>query len=81
MRAGVETRRPPLLLGRTPQQVAQAGYDGFMARKRVVIPGIGNKFVSLLPRLLPRGMMLKVIESYQRDRGRRAENRKKRPKF
>jgi len=81
LRAGIENRKPSPFLARTAEQVAQAGYDGFMARKRVVIPGIGNKFVSLLPRLLPRGMMLKVIESYQRDRGRRAENRRKRPKF
>jgi len=81
MRAGVETRKPSWLLGRTTEQVAQAGYDGFMARKRVVIPGIGNKFVSFLPRLLPRSLVLKTIEGYQRGRGRRAENRKKRPKF
>jgi len=81
MRAGVDTKEPSWLLRRSAQQVAQAGYDGFMARKRVVIPGIGNKFVSFLPRLLPRGLMLKTIESYQRGRGRRAENRKKRPKF
>jgi len=81
MRAGVDTKEPSWLLRRSAQQVAQAGYDGFMARKRVVIPGIGNKFVSFLPRLLPRGLMLKTIESYQRGRGRRAENWKKRPKF
>ncbi len=80
MRAGVDTKEPSWLLRRSAQQVAQAGYDGFMARKRVVIPGIGNKFVSFLPRLLPRGLVLKTIESYQRGRGRRAENRKKRPK-
>ena len=81
MRAGIDTRAPSRLLGRTAQQVAQAGYDGFMARKRVVIPGFGNKFISFLPRLLPRGLMLRTIESYQRGRGRRAENWKKRPKF
>jgi short-subunit dehydrogenase len=81
MRAGIDAKEPSRLLSRTAEQVAQAGYDGFMARKRVVIPGIGNKFVSLLPRLLPRGLMLRTIESYQRGRGRRAENRKKRPKL
>ena len=81
MRAGIDTRAPSRLLSRTAQQVAQAGYDGFMARKRVVIPGFGNKFISFLPRLLPRGLMLKTIEGYQRGRGRRAENWKKRPKF
>ena len=80
MRAGVDARPPSRLLGRTAQEVAQAGYDGFMARKRVVVPGFGNKFVSFLPRILPRSMVLRTIESYQQGRGRRAESRKKRPK-
>jgi short-subunit dehydrogenase len=77
MRAGVYMKRPPPLLGRTPEQVAQAGYDGFMAGKRLVIPGFGNKVMSLVPRLLPRGTMLNILDSYQRGRGRRAENWRK----
>ena len=48
-----------------------------MKGKRVVIPGFGNKVVSSLPRFLPRGMVLRVLESYQRDRGRRAEGWRK----
>ena len=77
-RAPASTRgshRP--LLGRTAEQVAQAGYDGFMKGKRVVIPGLGNKVVSSLPRFLPRGMVLRVLGSHQRDRGRRAEGWRK----
>jgi len=77
LRAGLDLKSPPPLLGRTADQVAQAGYDGFMAGKRLVIPGVGNKIVSLLPKLLPRGLVLRTLESYQRDRGRRAENRRK----
>ena len=80
LRAGVDKTPPPLLLRRTADQVAQAGYDGFMARKRIVIPGAGNKVMSFLPRLLPRGLMVRVIDRYQRGRGRRAEDWKKRPK-
>ena len=57
------------LLARTPETVAQAGYDGFMAGKRLVIPGFGNRLVSFLPRLLPRGMVFRAIERYQRGRG------------
>jgi short-subunit dehydrogenase len=76
-RAGVDTRPPSPLLRRTAEQVAQAGYDGFMAGKRVVIPGVGNKFVSMLPRFLPRGMVLRTLESYQRNRGRRADGWRK----
>ena len=76
-RAGVERRPPSPLLGRTAEQVAQAGYDGFMAGKRVVIPGFGNKIVSFLPRFLPRVLVLRAIESYQRNRGRRADGWRK----
>jgi short-subunit dehydrogenase len=77
MRAGIDARRPSRLLDRTADQVAQAGYDGFMAGKRLVIPGVGNKIVSLMPKLLPRGLVLKTLESYQRGRGRRAEGWRK----
>jgi short-subunit dehydrogenase len=79
VRAGVSTRTPPLL-GRTAAQVAQAGYDGFMAGRRVVIPGFGNKVMSFLPLLLSRGVMLKLLASYQRNRGRRADGWQRRPK-
>ena len=78
LRAGLKSKPPPVLLGRTADQVAQAGYDGFMAGKRLVIPGTGNKVMSFLPRLLPRGLMLSLLDSYQRDRGRRAEGWRKR---
>src|SRR5436305_7009790 len=77
VRAGLDMKSPPPLLGRTAEQVAQAGYDGFMAGKRLVIPGFGNKVVSAAPRFLPRGLLLRMIESYQRDRGRRAEGWRK----
>jgi short-subunit dehydrogenase len=80
MRAGIDSRSPPPLLGRTAEQVAQAGYDGFMAGKRIVIPGFANKLVSMLPRFLPRGLVLKTIASYQRGRGRRAENWQRKPR-
>ena len=80
LRAGLDAKPPSRLLRRSADQVAQAGYDGFMAGKRLVIPGFGNKVVSFLPRLLSRGMVLRTVESYQRGRGRRAENWKRRPK-
>jgi hypothetical protein len=78
-RAGIDSKQPPMLLRRTPDQVAQAGYDGFMAGERLVIPGVGNKLMSMVPRFLPRGLMLQALESYQRGRGRRAENRRRMP--
>src|SRR3954468_19759303 len=79
-RAGIDASPPSRLLGRTAEEVAEAGYAGFMAGKRMVIPGFGNKIVSMLPRLLPRGVMLNRIDSYQRGRGRRGEGWQRRPK-
>src|SRR5207244_7233826 len=77
LRAGLDARRPSRLLARSADQVAQAGYDGFMAGKRLIVPGVGNKIVSLMPKFLSRGLVLKTLESYQRNRGRRAEGWRK----
>jgi short-subunit dehydrogenase len=79
-RAGIGASPPSRLLGRTAQDVAEAGYAGFMAGKRLVIPGIGNKIVSILARLAPRGLVLNAVGSYQNGRGRRAEGWQRRPK-
>src|SRR6185369_7913610 len=79
LRAGIDASSPSRLLGRTAQEVAEAGYDGFMAGKRLVIPGIGNKIVSVLARLAPRGLVLDAVGSYQDKRGRR-EGWQRRPK-
>ena len=78
-RAGVTAKPPPWLLGQTAEQVAKAGYDGFMAGKRLVIPGFGNKVVSFLPRLVPRGFVLATIERYQDKRNPRADGWQRRP--
>ncbi len=73
VRAGIETGVPPLIMRRTPEQVAQAGYDGLMAGERLVIPGIGNKIASMMPRFLPRGLMLQVLELFYRGVQKRPE--------
>src|SRR2546423_6013277 len=77
MRAGIDARRPSPPLRRTTEQVAQAGYDGLLAGTRAERPVGRHKVVSLLPKFLPRGMVLKTLESYQRGRGRRAEGWRK----
>jgi short-subunit dehydrogenase len=78
-RAGVSAKPPPWLLGQTAEQVAQAGYEGFVAGKRLVIPGFANKFMSFLPRILPRSAALSLLERYQDKRGRRADGWQRRP--
>ena len=79
-RAGISARPIGRLRGRTADEVAEAGYRGLMAGRRLVIPGFGNRVVSFLPRLMPRGMMLRTVESYQRGRGIRPDGWKRRPK-
>lgn len=56
-RAGVNGVHYPRGFLRTADQVARAGYHGLMRGRRVVIPGLPNKIVPWLPRLLPRGML------------------------
>jgi short-subunit dehydrogenase len=79
-RAGVSAKRPSFLLRRSAEQVAKAGYEGFMEGRRLVVPGFGNKVVTLLPRLLPRSTVLSTIQSYQRGRDHRGDGWPKRPK-
>jgi uncharacterized protein len=48
-------------LALTAEEVADAGYDAFMRGQRVVVPGIVNKAVTLLTRLLPRRVFLEAV--------------------
>jgi short-subunit dehydrogenase len=57
-RAGVPDNYFPAYLNRSAERVAREGYAGFMGGHRVVVPGKPNRIMTLLPRLLPRGLML-----------------------
>jgi short-subunit dehydrogenase len=48
--------------------VAEEGYRGLMAGKRVVVPGFFNKVVTALPRLVPRAWLLEAVHARQRRR-------------
>jgi uncharacterized protein len=63
-RAGVRggENRYARYLSTSAEHVAQAGYDGLMAGRRLVIPGFTNRLVTLLPRLLPRGAVLRLTD-------------------
>ena len=56
-RAGIPHDYFPSLLARSAERVAREGYAGLMAGRRLVIPGGPNRIVTLLPRLLPRGLI------------------------
>jgi len=57
-RAGLPDNYFPAYLSRSAERVAREGYEGFMGGHRVVVPGKPNRILTLLPRLLPRGLML-----------------------
>src|SRR5205807_6178786 len=47
-RAGITHERSPSLLVRTADEVAEAGYRGLQAGRRLVVPGLGNRLVTML---------------------------------
>jgi hypothetical protein len=61
-RAGVPHNYFPRFLNRSSKRVAREGYAGFMAGQRVVVPGKPNRIITLLPQLLPRALMLAMME-------------------
>ncbi|MBI4274903.1 MAG: SDR family oxidoreductase [Rhizobiales bacterium] len=67
-RAGIRAGAIPHFLARSAGRVADEGYRGLMAGRRLVVPGKLNKVVTLLPRILPRALVLKLTESRQAGR-------------
>lgn len=64
-RAGVTEALAPGSLTQTVETVAEAGFDGLMRNKRTVVPGLGNKVVTLAVRLLPRRLLLRMVDARQ----------------
>jgi uncharacterized protein len=69
--AGIPEGYFPPSFARTVERVARDGYEGFMAGHRIVAPGTPNRVVTLLPRLLPRGVILGATRSRWRRMNRR----------
>ena len=67
-RAGLPVEHNPRLLTCSAAEVAQAGYRGLKAGRRVVVPGLANKVVVRLLRLLPRGLVLAMTDREMRRR-------------
>ena len=67
-RAGVPDHTGPSILERDVGFVASAGYRGLMAGRRLVIPGWPNLLVTILPRFLPRGFVVRAMYRVQRGR-------------
>ena len=69
-RAGVPNDDLPPLLTLSAQRVAAEGYRGLQAGRRVVVPGFGNKLVTIMTRLVPTGLVLAAVD--RRNRGRKS---------
>lgn len=65
-RAGIVDDYFPSYLARSAGRVADEGYRGLMAGRRLVVPGTENKVVTLLPRILPRSLLLRITSARQR---------------
>ena len=57
-RAGFAPGLDSAILNVLPADVARQGYDGLMANKRAVLPGLGIKIVPFLLRFFPRSFVL-----------------------
>jgi short-subunit dehydrogenase len=62
---GVKGKMAPGLLVQTAQTVAEAGYRGLMRGQRTVVPGLGNKLVTLAVRFVPRRRLLRAVGARQ----------------
>ena len=72
-RAGLDDVSAKSLLGCTPEEIADVGYDGFMAGKRVILPDLANKAVPFVLRLLPRSLILAMADVTGKRKRRRDE--------
>jgi len=62
-RAGIPHGYHPTVLGMSAADVAAQGFAGLMAGRRRVVPGLANKLItSVVPRVVPRGLLLRAIE-------------------
>jgi short-subunit dehydrogenase len=69
-RAGIAGGARPRALTLSAPRVAQEGYRGLMQGRLLVVPGAGNKAITILSRFVPRGIALAVIDARQRKRTR-----------
>ena len=68
--AGIDEHLPPLITC-SAERVARETYRGFMRGNRVIVPGLINRMTVALPRLLPRGLVLKLVQANQMRTARR----------
>jgi short-subunit dehydrogenase len=63
--AGIKPGLDSVVLNESAADVAQAGFNGLMAGKRLVLPGLGMKIIPFLLRFVPRGVVLSLVSRVQ----------------
>jgi len=72
-RAGMElTPSIEKMAGMSAKEVAEAGYNGLVAKRRVVVPGVINAFFTMFVPYLPLGLILPVMSRVQGMKGKNA---------
>ena len=64
-RAGFAPGFDSTILNVSAAEVARQGYQGLMANRRAVLPGLGIKMVPFMLRLLPRSFILAAVSGFQ----------------
>lgn len=64
-RAGIRRSALPNFFSVSAEDVARAGYLGLKQGRAIVIPGTLTKLVPFAPRLLPRALMRRIVQSAQ----------------
>jgi uncharacterized protein len=64
-RAGFRPQYNSAVLDVPAAEVARQGFEGLMANKRAVLPGLGIKIVPFLLRLSPRGFLAAAVARFQ----------------
>src|SRR5664279_934664 len=64
-RAGISEGLAPGLLTQPADLVAEAGFRGLMRGERVVVPGMASKLITILIRIMPRRLVLRLVDARQ----------------
>jgi uncharacterized protein len=67
-RAGLKKSMAPRILTQSAEFVAEAGYRGLMSNRRTIVPGVINKLVTMLIRIIPRRWVLNFVDWRQKQR-------------
>ena len=72
IRAGITESAPNRLIDVPAAKVAETGYRGLMRGKRVVVPGLIPKLLfALVPRIVPKNLLLEQLGARQMARQKR----------